>query len=217
MQAAIGLRCCSNLTTTGSERGRSLPCTRNQKVKNGPIVLPATTFIRFVSFRAATIKLRQCPLHFAIGHSGSSFIRMKAIRARTCTYMFETAMARRSFGFIRRSVWRIVMVSMPAHCENCGISLQKTGRRSRRHGMSTSPKSVRFDDDTMWVGLTDGRTIAVPLTWFPRLLDATPEQRALVELSKSGLHWEALDEDISVAGLLAGQPDLSRRGSGLAV
>lgn len=83
--------------------------------------------------------------------------------------------------------------------------------------MSTSPKSVRFDDDTMWVGLTDGRTIAAPLTWFPRLLDATPEQRALVELSKSGLHWEALDEDISVAGLLAGQPDLSRRGSGLAV
>ena len=45
-------------------------------------------------------------------------------------------------------------------------------------GMSTSPKSVRFDDDTMWVGLTDGRTIAVPLAWFPRLLEATQEQRA---------------------------------------
>lgn len=78
--------------------------------------------------------------------------------------------------------------------------------------MSTSPSSVRFDEDTLWVELTDGRTIAAPLAWFPRLLEATPQQRALVELSKSGLHWEALDEDISVAGLLAGQADLSRSG-----
>ncbi len=79
--------------------------------------------------------------------------------------------------------------------------------------MNTSPKSVRFDDDTLWVSLSDGRTIAVPLTWFPRLLEAAPEQRAQVELSQNGLHWDALDEDISVAGLLAGQPDLSRRGT----
>ena len=77
--------------------------------------------------------------------------------------------------------------------------------------MSTSPKSVRFDDDTLWVGLADGRTIAAPLAWFPRLLAAKPEQRALVELSKNGLHWDALDEDISVAGLLAGQPSLLRQ------
>lgn len=79
--------------------------------------------------------------------------------------------------------------------------------------MSTSPKAVRFDEDTLWVSLSDGRTIAAPLTWFPRLLEATPEQRAQVELSKGGLHWDTLDEDISVAGLLAGQPDLSRRGT----
>jgi hypothetical protein len=79
--------------------------------------------------------------------------------------------------------------------------------------MSTSPNAVRFDNDTMWVSLSDGRTIAAPLTWFPRLLEATPEQRAKVELSKGGLHWEALDEDISVAGLLAGQPDVTRRGN----
>ena len=79
--------------------------------------------------------------------------------------------------------------------------------------MTTSPKAVRFDEDTLWVSLSDGRTIAAPLAWFPRLLEATPEQRALVELSKCGLHWEALDEDISVAGLLAGQPDLTRRGA----
>lgn len=76
--------------------------------------------------------------------------------------------------------------------------------------MSTSAKSVRFDDDNMWVDLADGRVIAVPLAWFPRLLCATPEQRALVITSSRGLHWEALDEDISVDGLLAGVGDLGR-------
>jgi len=83
--------------------------------------------------------------------------------------------------------------------------------------MTTSPKAVRFDEETLWVSLSDGRTIAAPLAWFPRLLEAAPEQRAKVELSKGGLHWDALNEDISVAGLLAdwlaGQPDLSRRPS----
>ena len=79
--------------------------------------------------------------------------------------------------------------------------------------MTTSPKAVRFDEDTLWVSLSDGRTIAAPLAWFPRSLEAEPEQRAQVELSKGGLHWDALNEDISVAGLLAGQPDLTRRGA----
>ncbi|MFM2120821.1 MAG: hypothetical protein RL722_2289 [Pseudomonadota bacterium] len=76
--------------------------------------------------------------------------------------------------------------------------------------MTTSPKSVRFDDDSLWVDLADGRILAVPLAWFPRLLSATPQQRAQVELSPHGLHWDALDEDISIAGLLAGQGDLTR-------
>lgn len=61
----------------------------------------------------------------------------------------------------------------------------------------------------MWVHLDDGRVIAVPLAWFPRLLTATPEQRAQFELSPRGVHWEALDEDISVDGLLAGHGDLT--------
>jgi hypothetical protein len=60
----------------------------------------------------------------------------------------------------------------------------------------------------MWVELSDGRTLGVPLAWFPRLLRATPEQREEVRLSRRGLHWDTLDEDISVAGLLAGQSDL---------
>ncbi len=77
--------------------------------------------------------------------------------------------------------------------------------------MSTSPTAVRFDEHTMWVDLSDGRTIGVPLAWFPRLLHATPTQREKVELSRLGLHWEDLDEDISVAGLLAGRGDMTRR------
>jgi Protein of unknown function (DUF2442) len=71
--------------------------------------------------------------------------------------------------------------------------------------MTISPTSVRFDEHTMWVELTDGRTLGVPLAWFPRLLRATPDERSQVELSRIGLHWEAIDEDISIAGLLAGR------------
>ena len=75
--------------------------------------------------------------------------------------------------------------------------------------MTTSAKAVRFDDDSMWVHLDDGRVVAVPLAWFPRLLAATPEQRGQYELSPRGIHWEALDEDISIDGLLAGHGDLT--------
>lgn len=71
---------------------------------------------------------------------------------------------------------------------------------------------MRFDDASMWVDLSDGRTIGVPLAWFPRWLRGTAEQRAQVRISSRGLHWEALDEDISVAGLLAGHGDQTTSG-----
>jgi Protein of unknown function (DUF2442) len=77
--------------------------------------------------------------------------------------------------------------------------------------MNTSPKSVRFDENSLWVELSDGRVIAVPLAWFPRLMHATPEQRAKVEISPMGLHWDEIDEDVSIAGLLAGSGDSTRR------
>jgi hypothetical protein len=78
-------------------------------------------------------------------------------------------------------------------------------------GSSASAVSVRFDDDSMWVALSDGRTLGVPLAWFPRLLSASPEQRRACRISRRGLHWEALDENISVTGLLAGRSDQTRR------
>ena len=73
-------------------------------------------------------------------------------------------------------------------------------------------KAVRFDADTMWVDLEDGRQLGVPLAYFPRLLNATPAQREKLTISGggTGLHWDDLDEDISVPSLLAGIGDRSR-------
>lgn len=79
--------------------------------------------------------------------------------------------------------------------------------------MITSAKALRFDEHLMWVDLADGRVLGAPLAWFPRLLGATPAQRERYEISLlgDGLHWEELDEDISVDGLLAGRGDSTRR------
>lgn len=55
---------------------------------------------------------------------------------------------------------------------------------------STSATHMPFDDDGMWVGLNDGHTLGVPLAWFPRLLDATPEQRQDMRISAGSLHLE---------------------------
>ena len=77
--------------------------------------------------------------------------------------------------------------------------------------MSTSAKEIRFDASTMWVELADGRTLSVPLGRFPRLLVATPGQLADCDIGHYGLHWEAIDEDISIEGLLAGRGDMTLR------
>jgi Protein of unknown function (DUF2442) len=66
---------------------------------------------------------------------------------------------------------------------------------------------VSFDDVKMWVELEDGRTLGIPLAWYPRLFHGTPKLRDKVSISASGLHWEELDEDISIAGLIAGKAD----------
>jgi Protein of unknown function (DUF2442) len=67
---------------------------------------------------------------------------------------------------------------------------------------------VKVSDDTLSVELADGRTIAVPLAWYPRLVHGTSQERSSWRLLAAGrgIHWPALDEDISVANLLSGQP-----------
>ena len=84
--------------------------------------------------------------------------------------------------------------------------------------MSTSviealARQVRFDADTMWVDLADGRQLGVPLAYFPRLLRATPAQREgfIISSGGTGLHWAELDEDISVPALLLGVGDRTRQ------
>jgi len=68
--------------------------------------------------------------------------------------------------------------------------------------------AVECTEDVLRVELTDGRSLSVPLAWFPRLAHATPEERARWRLvgRGHGIHWTDLDEDISVEGLLAGRP-----------
>ena len=78
--------------------------------------------------------------------------------------------------------------------------------------MSTSAKEIRFDSDSMWVELVDGRTIGVPLAWFPRLLSAPEDELRNYSLSPNGIHWDSLDEDILVSGLLAGRGDQTKQG-----
>ena len=65
------------------------------------------------------------------------------------------------------------------------------------------PVQVSFDDATMSVELDDGRTITVPLAWYPRLIGAKRDQLEAFELSPGGVHWDELDEDISVEGMMA--------------
>jgi len=87
--------------------------------------------------------------------------------------------------------------------------------------MNTSDKyaaralTARCTDDQLIVDLEDGRVIATPLVWYPRLLDATPEQRANWELigRGEGIHWPDVDEDLSVEGMLKGLPAVRRTSS----
>jgi Protein of unknown function (DUF2442) len=67
--------------------------------------------------------------------------------------------------------------------------------------------SVTVTDDTVSVDLEDGRTLAVPIGWYPRLAHGTPAERAHVQISGAGygMHWPELDEDISIEGLLVGK------------
>jgi len=68
--------------------------------------------------------------------------------------------------------------------------------------------SVAVTADALTVELSDGRTLSMPLVWYPRLLHATPDERSQWRLGGGGegVHWEDRDEDISVEGLLAGRP-----------
>lgn len=106
-------------------------------------------------------------------------------------------------------------------------SREPTARLSRTlqsmHGMNTSAteaisaaaQSVSVSEDTLTVDLVDGRTISVPLAWYPRLLNATQKERKAWRLigRGEGIQWPDVEEDISVAGLLLGHPSFESNAS----
>ncbi|QQE64088.1 hypothetical protein GFS31_07660 [Leptolyngbya sp. BL0902] len=69
-------------------------------------------------------------------------------------------------------------------------------------------QAIEITDDSLSVDLSDGRTITVPLAWYPRLLHSSPEERQTWRLigNGSGIHWPHLDEDISLKNIILGQP-----------
>jgi hypothetical protein len=93
-----------------------------------------------------------------------------------------------------------------------GEPTRMASQETRMVGTEIKPgervKTVRFGDDTLSVDLADGRTITVPYAWYPRLLHASPEQRANWETCGGGygIHWPDIDEDLSTEGLLRGAP-----------
>ena len=68
------------------------------------------------------------------------------------------------------------------------------------------PVAVAFASDELVVTLADGRKIATPLAWYPRLRDASAAERGHFELMAMGIHWPDLDEDLGIAGMLRGRP-----------
>lgn len=74
----------------------------------------------------------------------------------------------------------------------------------------TGIRNVRFDEDSLYLDLIDGRTVSAPLAWFPRLFDATSEQRLKFEIGGVGVHWPDVDEDLTARGLLQGRHDPER-------
>ena len=87
------------------------------------------------------------------------------------------------------------------------ISAEAPIRLQRSYVPQTAlARSVEFDEDVMRVFFTDGRVLSVPVQWFPVLRRASQEQRQRYEIGGGGisLHWPELDEDLSIAGLMAG-------------
>ena len=95
------------------------------------------------------------------------------------------------------------------------MSTQAENSRSWLGGFvpgSAVARSVEFSDDMMHVALADGRIISVPLVWFSSLSNATRSQLENYEISPAGMgiHWPDIDEDLSIAGLMAGADQISR-------
>jgi len=111
--------------------------------------------------------------------------------------------------------WLEIWVSARTNCEesnglfkNIKVSFWKGGTKNMDVSPGERIKNVRCTKDTLQVDLADGRTIIVPIAWYPRLLHATPQERDHWKVAGAGygIHWPDIDEDLSVEGLLRGLP-----------
>ena len=128
--------------------------------------------------------------------------------------MWNENAAVRSSGSIRWS-WREATVSADRNSWTSKALLQKMNKSSGKRGMTTlvidesSLRAVRaqLTDEALVVDLVDGRSVSVPLVWYPRLLRASMKERQQFRLigTGEGIHWELLDEDVSVEGIVAGR------------
>jgi hypothetical protein len=75
---------------------------------------------------------------------------------------------------------------------------------------STRPSDVMFSEDMLQISLADGRTISVPLAWYPKLAEASTEERTHYELDSNGVYWPDLDVDVSVLDILDGVPPVQQ-------
>lgn len=165
--------------------------------------------------RQQAVRMRSCRLSGARVPTGCSSIRV--IVMSHPTYMSSGTRIGRSSGWIRCDYKRAAG-SAGRSCGESSNSWLKMSNDSQGNGMSTSAgktkvalaEEVRLTDNELIVELVDGRSVSVPIAWFPRLLHGGPRERENWRLigRGEGLHWPDLDEDICVEDLLAG------RGSG---
>jgi hypothetical protein len=103
---------------------------------------------------------------------------------------------------------------LPMKSALLSATCDRTAMYSKANGMSTleidvgdiRPVSVAFTAHELVVTLADGRRIATPLEWYPRLHEASAAARGRFELMAMGIHWPELDEDLGIAGMLQGRP-----------
>jgi hypothetical protein len=129
-------------------------------------------------------------------------------------HMWIGTIGRRSSGSIRLrwpEIWasvRYSYVESTGWLRTIAVSFLKNGMTTSLLNSGERVRDVHLTEDTLAVDLADGRTIIVPLTWYPRLLNATADQRSRWTISGAGygIYWPDIDEDLSTEGLLRGAP-----------
>ena len=137
-------------------------------------------------------------------YGGPEHIHVQRDTAAAKIWLNPVALARsRGFAASELTPCTDLWPNIAQHLRERGMSILAVDPDARAIG-------VQCTDNELVVQMADGRTLSVPLAWFPRLLDSSADARSDFQLigDGEGIHWPAIDEDISVAGLLAGRPSV---------